>query len=153
MLKQWALYLIEFSLVPGGQLSTDDFAGTLVNQTNLAIKGIVGLQAMSAIAQIADESDDASIFSVTASQYYRNWIYFAVDPSEKHTMLAYEWRSSWGLLYNIFFDKLLNLGIVDDSIYTMQSDWYATVSQVFGVPLDSRVSTTSQRSTTRSVPC
>lgn len=108
---------------------------------------------MSAIAQIADESDDASIFSVTASQYYRNWIYFAVDPSEKHTMLAYEWRSSWGLLYNIFFDKLLNLGIVDDSIYTMQSDWYATVSQVFGVPLDSRVSTTSQRSTTRSVPC
>lgn len=31
ILKQWALYLIQFSLVPSGQLSTDDFAGTLVN--------------------------------------------------------------------------------------------------------------------------
>ena len=28
-----------------------------------------------------------------------------------HTLLAYEWRSSWGLLYNIFPDKLLNLGM------------------------------------------
>ena len=38
-LQQWAAYLIEYSLLPGLQLSTDDFAGALVNQTNLAIKG------------------------------------------------------------------------------------------------------------------
>lgn len=38
ILKQWALYLI-----PAAQLSTNDFAGTLVNQNNLAIKGIVNL--------------------------------------------------------------------------------------------------------------
>lgn len=139
ILKQWALYLIEFSLVPSGQLSTDDFAGTLVNQTNLAIKGIVGLQAMSAIARIADETQDASNFSITASEYYENWTYFAIDPSKSHTMLAYEWRSSWGLLYNTFFDKLLNLGIVTQDVYDMQSAWYPQVSQVFGVPLDNRV--------------
>lgn len=143
ILKQWALYLIQFSLVPSGQLSTDDFAGTLVNQTNLAIKGIVGLQAMSAIARIAEQPIDAANFSITASEYYHNWTYFAIDPSKNHTMLAYEWRSSWGLLYNTFFDKLLNLGLVEDSIYDMQSDWYATVSQVFGVPLDNRVSASS----------
>lgn len=140
ILKQWALYLTQFSLIPAGQLSTDDFAGTLQNQTNLAIKGIVGLQAMSAIARIAGTEEDVANFSATASQYYQNWTYLAVDPSEQHTMLSYEWRSSWGLLYNTFFDKLLNLGIVEDRIYDMQSDWYATVSQIFGVPLDSRVS-------------
>lgn len=41
ILKQWATYLLRFSLVPAVQLSTDDFAGQLANQTNLAIKGIV----------------------------------------------------------------------------------------------------------------
>lgn len=138
ILKQWASYLIEFSLVPSGQLSTDDFAGTLVNQTNLAIKGIVGLQAMSAIARIADQTADAANFSATATEYYKTWEYFAIDPSGEHTMLAYQWRSSWGILYNTYFDKLLNLGIVSPKVYDMQSSWYATVSQVFGVPLDNR---------------
>ncbi|ROV93941.1 hypothetical protein VSDG_06274 [Cytospora chrysosperma] len=138
ILNQWANYLIEFSLVPSGQLSTDDFAGTLVNQTNLAIKGIVGLQAMSAIARIADQAADAANFSATATEYYDMWEYFAIDPSKNHTMLSYQWRSSWGLLYNTYFDKLLNLGIVSPEVYEMQSSWYATVSQVFGVPLDSR---------------
>lgn len=153
ILKQWALYLIQFSLVPSAQLSTDDFAGTLVNQTNLAIKGIVGLQAMSAIARIADQPIDATNFSVTASEYYQNWTYFAIDPSKNHTMLAYEWRSSWGLLYNTFFDKLLNLGLVEDSVYNMQSEWYAEVSQVFGVPLDNRVSATRVKSLIRYSKC
>lgn len=138
ILKQWANYLIQFSLIPSGQLSTDDFAGTLVNQTNLAIKGIVGLQAMSAVARIADETADAANFSATAIEYYDKWEYFAIDPSGSHAMLAYQWRSSWGLLYNTYFDKLLNLGIVAPKVYDMQSSWYATVSQVFGVPLDHR---------------
>lgn len=139
LLRQWARYLTEFALVPSGQLSTDDFAGTLVNQTNLALKGIVGLQAMGAIARLAGEPADAANFSATARDYYDQWLALAVDPSHNHTMLAYEWRSSWGLLYNTFFDKLLNLGLVTDDVYEMQSAWYAQVSQVFGVPLDNRV--------------
>lgn len=53
-------------------------------------------------------------------------------------MLAYEWRSSWGLLYNIFPAKLFNLSIIPQSLYDMQSNWYPQVSQVFGVPLDNR---------------
>ncbi|KAI4960699.1 hypothetical protein J4E86_002324 [Alternaria arbusti] len=47
ILKQWTEYLVEESLLPADQLSTDDFAGALANQTNLALKGIVGLEAMS----------------------------------------------------------------------------------------------------------
>ncbi|KAL7619645.1 hypothetical protein AAE478_010186 [Parahypoxylon ruwenzoriense] len=138
LLRQFAQYLIEFSLVPDAQLSTDDFAGQLANQTNLAIKGIVGLQAMSAIAQIAGNAEDAELFSTTAKSYYDQWEVHAIDPSGKHTLLAYQWRSSWSLLYNIYFDKLLNMGLVSPKVYEMQSSWYATVSQVFGVPLDNR---------------
>jgi hypothetical protein len=52
LLQQWAQYLIDYSLVPEIQLSTDDFAGRLANQTNLAIKGIVGLAAMAEVTSI-----------------------------------------------------------------------------------------------------
>lgn len=38
LLKQWTTYLVEDSLVPAKQLSTDDFQGDLTNQTNLALK-------------------------------------------------------------------------------------------------------------------
>ncbi len=138
LLQQFASYLIEYSLVPGVQLSTDDFAGQLANQTNLAIKGIVGLAAMAQVSGVVGDSASASNYSSTAKSYYQQWEYFAIDPSHKHTMLAYEWRSSWGTLYNIYPDKLLNLGLVAPEIYQMQSDWYPTVSQVFGIPLDNR---------------
>ncbi len=138
LLKQFATYLKEFSLIPAAQLSTDDFAGTLTNQTNLAIKGIVGLQAMAAVARVVGRLDDAAQFAATAREFYKLWEYYAIDPSGRHTLLAYEWRSSWGLLYNIYPDKLLNLGIVNSSIYDMQSQFYPTVSQAFGVPLDNR---------------
>ena len=137
-LQKWASYLIEFSLIPGNQLSTDDFAGRLINQTNLAIKGIVGLQAMSKIAAVVGDSAGESNYSATASQYFSQWETLAIDPSGKHTVLGYEWRSSWGLLYNIYPDRLLSLGIIPDQLYNMQSSWYATVSQVFGIPLDNR---------------
>ncbi|CAJ2509302.1 Uu.00g143280.m01.CDS01 [Anthostomella pinea] len=138
LLKQFAQYLIASTRIPESQVSTDDFAGPLANQTNLAIKGIVGLQAMAAIATTHGDDNDAIKFSGTARAYYQEWEGFAIDAAGTHTTLAYEGQSSWGLLYNIYFDKLLNMGLVNESVYTMQSEWYPNVSLVFGVPLDSR---------------
>ncbi|KAI9669342.1 MAG: hypothetical protein M1831_000378 [Alyxoria varia] len=137
-LKQWASYLIEFALIPTTQLSTDDFAGQLANQSNLAIKGIVGLQAMSEISRLVGDDALADNYSAYARDYYTRWEYLAIDPSEQHTLLAYQWRSSWGLLYNAYPDKLLQLGVIPQRLYDMQSAWYPKVSQIFGVPLDSR---------------
>ncbi|OJD33205.1 glutaminase [Diplodia corticola] len=141
-LFQWSQFLIEYTLIPSDQLSTDDFVGSLENQTNLAIKGIVGLQAMAGIAAVVGNDADHANFTATSSSYYAAWEQFAIDPTGTHTVLAYQWRSSWGLLYNAYPDKLLNLGVVRRAVYDMQSSFYATVSQLFGVPLDSRVSLT-----------
>lgn len=137
-LKRWAEFLVGFSLIPAAQLSTDDFSGQQANQTNLALKGIIALHAMGAIAQAAGHPADAANLSATASDYYTRWEKLAVDPAERHTLLAYQWRSSWGLLYNAYMDLLLGLGAVSADVYAMQSEWYAGQSQVFGVPLDSR---------------
>ncbi|KAF2087351.1 DUF1793-domain-containing protein, partial [Saccharata proteae CBS 121410] len=141
-LFQWAGFLTEYTLIPTNQLSTDDFLGSLSNQTNLAIKGIVGLGAMSSIASITGHAADATNFSTTTTSYYQQWENLAIDPSGTHTILAYQWRSSWGLLYNTYPDKLLSLGVVSQAVYDMQSTYYPTVSQIYGIPLDNRHSIT-----------
>lgn len=45
-------------------VSTDDFAGWLALQTNLALKGIVGINAMSKLAKLAGHTSDAAYFKV-----------------------------------------------------------------------------------------
>jgi predicted nucleic acid-binding protein len=49
------------------QLSTDDFAGHLANQTNLAIKGIIGIAAMGKIQEILGNTAAAQNYSVRLS--------------------------------------------------------------------------------------
>ncbi|CAN6652210.1 hypothetical protein TRVA0_025S01904 [Trichomonascus vanleenenianus] len=142
LFKQWSEYLIEFSLIPASQLSTDDFAGTLSNQTDLAIKGIVALQALSKIAAVIDNASDSKSLGNTASDYYSKWKTYGIDPTNTHTLLAYQWRSSWGNLYNIYPSMLLDLDVVEQDIFTMQSNFYPTVAQMYGLPLDSRHSYT-----------
>ncbi|KAL8734315.1 MAG: hypothetical protein Q9166_001513 [cf. Caloplaca sp. 2 TL-2023] len=142
LLRQFASYLNLYSLAPGYQLSTDDFAGRLANQTNLAIKGIVGIAAMSKIAEICNDPAGAANYSATATSYYEQWEQLAIDPSGTHTLLAYQWRSSYSLLYNTYPALLLNLSIIPSSLYQMQSSFYPSVSQIFGIPLDSRHSYT-----------
>ncbi|KAM7186314.1 protein of unknown function (DUF1793) domain containing protein [Naviculisporaceae sp. PSN 640] len=136
-LAQWAQFLVEESLVPANQLSTDDFAGTLVNQTNLAIKGIIGLRAMSQIANMTSNQDH---WGNTAISYLQKWRELAVNNNANapHTTLSYGDNSSHGLLYNIYADKLLNLNFIPQEIYDMQSSFYPTVALEFGVPLDTR---------------
>ncbi|KAL1872452.1 hypothetical protein VTK73DRAFT_1489 [Phialemonium thermophilum] len=136
-LSQWAEFLVEDSLIPANQLSTDDFAGTLANQTNLALKGIIGLKAMSRIARLTGNDDT---FGATADDYLRKWQGFAIntDANPPHTTLSYGDNSSHGLLYNLYADRLLSLDFVPQSIYDMQSDFYKTVALEYGVPLDTR---------------
>ena len=45
-------------------VSTDDFAGWLALQTNLALKGIIGIKAMSELADVLGMTGDAKEFRV-----------------------------------------------------------------------------------------
>ena len=97
---------------------------------------------MSFISTLANDPTNSKNYSSTASEFYTQWEGFTIDPSEKHTILSYQWRSTYSLLYNIYPDLLLDLNLIPASLYKMQSDYYPTVSQVFGIPLDSRHSYT-----------
>jgi hypothetical protein len=140
ILKQWAEYLVEDSLYPAEQLSTDDFAGHLANQTNLALKGIIGIEAMSQLSKLVGEDEDAQIYTTIAHDYITKWQALTIDTSDDfpHTMLNYGNTTTWGLLYNLYNDKLLGTNLVPQEIYDMQSAFYPTVEEKYGVPLDTR---------------
>ncbi|KAL9603294.1 MAG: hypothetical protein Q9219_001317 [cf. Caloplaca sp. 3 TL-2023] len=105
--KQWTSYLIEFSLRPHKQLSTDDFAGPLELQTNLALKGILGIKAMSQIASTIDNEEDVKYYKNISDTYISKWTDYGISRDGTHAKLAYHWYGSWTTLYNLYADALL----------------------------------------------
>ncbi|KAI4650193.1 uncharacterized protein J4E79_009460 [Alternaria viburni] len=140
ILKQWTEYLVEESLLPADQLSTDDFAGALANQTNLALKGIIGLEAMSQMARIIGETADADNYTAIAHGYITRWIDLGINKADNppHSILNYGNETTHGLLYNLYNDRLLGLNLVPQEIYDIQSAFYPTIKEKYGVPLDTR---------------
>ena len=63
--KGWADFLLGEALHPREQVSSDDFQGALTNSTNLAVKGIVGIAAMSCLAAILGKSEDELLYRVS----------------------------------------------------------------------------------------
>ncbi|PWY98696.1 DUF1793-domain-containing protein [Testicularia cyperi] len=138
IMKQWTEFLIEDSLIPAAQLSTDDFAGTLANQTDLAIKGIEGIAAMGVIADKLGHTKDAKNYRNVSTTYIKQWQEYAISHDKSHTKLAYQTDMSWGTLYNLLGDRLLNLNLVPSAVYKIQDAWYPRVAETYAVPLDSR---------------
>jgi len=166
--KKWTAYLIRETLIPTNQLSTDDFAGWLANQTNLALKGIIGIRAMSEMAHLVGDTDEAYHFLDVSEQYVQRWHDdYAMSRDGTHAKLAYNWYGSWTMLYNLFADSLLcfhlpetslrmremastqmplhnsvaegsKTAFVAEKVYKLQSNWYHNVRQKYGIPLDSR---------------
>ncbi|KAL2191908.1 DUF1793-domain-containing protein [Thermothelomyces heterothallicus CBS 203.75] len=166
--EQWTGYLVRESLIPHNQLCTDDFAGWLANQTNLALKGIIGIRAMSEIADLLGKDEDAKRYRDIAEDYIAKWQEYGISRDRTHAKLAYTWYGSWTTIYNLYADSLLcfhvtengesattrSLGgggqtpigggdgkekpFIPDEVYQMQSDWYHAVLQKYGLPLDSR---------------
>lgn len=139
-LDQWTQYLIEEALIPANQISTDDFAGALANQTNLALKGIIGIGAMAVIANMTGNTATGANYTSIAQSYITQWqvLGIAHDADPPHTTLAYGMNDTHGLLYNLFGDRELGLNLVPQSVYDMQSAFYPTVEEQYGVPLDTR---------------
>ncbi|KAL4810523.1 hypothetical protein BDV18DRAFT_131191 [Aspergillus unguis] len=104
---QWTSYLVEYALEPENQLSTDDFAGWLELQTNLALKGIIGIHAMSKIAEIGGHTADAAHYKNISESYIAKWEEFGMSRDNSHAKLSYNWYGSWTTIYNLYADAQL----------------------------------------------
>ena len=136
--KQWGDYLVTAALDPDLQNQTDDFTGFIAHSVNLALKGIVGIGAVSLIATDAGKSADAAAYLATARDYIAQWEQKATDVSGEHLKLAYDQDGTWSLKYNGYADELLKLGLVPAAVAQKEADWYVSRAATDGVPLDIR---------------
>jgi hypothetical protein len=134
LLQQYADYLVYNSLDISNQLSTNDAAGPLTNETNLAIKGAVGLKAFGKLAGLSNYSD---IGDQHSQILYQDGL--GTDPAKTHFTLQYpNMYSTYKVIFNLYPDLLLNLSTFPQSAYDMQSKYYPTVRKAGGNSLDNR---------------
>ncbi|KAH9021999.1 hypothetical protein EDB85DRAFT_2187724, partial [Lactarius pseudohatsudake] len=139
LLTSWADYLSNSTLVIHDQSSADGL--TTKNQTNLAIKGIIAIEAMSKMSSVVKQTADADKYSTTATRLYSQWKGLALA-SDQHLFAAYGQVDSWTLGYNLFADAWLDTGVVEPSVFEGQSSFIDDIALTsgfsnFGVPVDS----------------
>ena len=132
----WADYLIAHGLDPAQQLCTDDFAGHLANNANLALKAVIGVGAAAQIATALGHAEDASRLWATARGMAGTWQDKA--GAGDHTVLAYGHPDTWSQKYNLVWDQLLGLGLFPPAVAQREVAWYVAHQERYGLPLDSR---------------
>lgn len=134
LLDRWADYLLEHGADPENQLCTDDFAGHLARNANLAMKAIVALGAYG--KTLSDAGADGSKWSRAAARMAKTWLEMAGEGD--HTVLAFGSPDSWSLKYNLIWDELMDLRLFPDALRLSECAWYRRVMDRYGVALDSR---------------
>ncbi|KAH9009211.1 hypothetical protein EDB83DRAFT_2234897 [Lactarius deliciosus] len=138
LLIPWANYLSNATLLVHNQSSADGLSAD--NQTNLAIKGIIAIRAMSKMSSIVKRDADVNKYSSTAASLYAQWKSLALT-SDKHLLAIYGQVGSWTLGYNLFADVWLNTSVVESSVYDGQSTYINNLSSTLnfsnsGMPVD-----------------
>ncbi|KAJ3479292.1 hypothetical protein NLI96_g9165 [Meripilus lineatus] len=130
LLKRWASYLSNTTLTPLNQADASSNSQARSNSTNLAIKGIIGIQAMAEISRILGKQEDVESFSNISSAFAKTWTSLALssNPGTQHILAGYgNSDSSWSLAYNLLANKLLPTSIIDPNVYQLQTSYYKTL--------------------------
>lgn len=133
ILRTYADYLVENGLYTSRQFSTDDGAGESANQTGLAVKAAIGLNAYGVMTKQSQYSDAGKRF---ADILYNQTV--GTDAKRTHFTMFLNEDNSWALHFNLYLDVLLELDTFPTQAYRMQTDFYPSVRLEAGVPLDSR---------------
>ena len=128
LLDKWVKYLVEYGEDPGEQLCTDDFAGHLAHNVNLAAKAIVGVACYGRL--IGDEA-----WTLKAREMAGRLL--EKIGCEGNTPLTLDGQG-WSQKYNLLWDKVLGLGLMPDAFYAAETASYLPRMNVYGLPLDSR---------------
>ena len=135
--EKWVEYLVKYGLKPENQLCTDDFAGHLKNNINLAIKATVGIAAFAELMVVAGKEDTALKYRKIAEEFAAEIVTFG----ERYKYLPLTWESddsTFSLKYNLAFDKVWKFGLFPQSLLEREVDCYLQKMEHYGVPLDNR---------------
>lgn len=134
---RWAKYLSEFGADPDNQLCTDDFAGHLAHNCNLALKSIVALAAYSRLCKIAGDNDEAQYYEELAKKNAAEWAEKAAVGDGTYR-LTFDNRDTFSMKYNAVWDGIFGLNIFPDNMWTDEINGYEKHFNPYGLPLDSR---------------
>ena len=135
LLRKWVKYLEKFGLEPSNQLCTDDFAGHLANNVNLAVKALVGIEAFSVICGKLGKDALAEEYRAKAAAFAAK---FKARVGDGVMPLAYGAEGTYSLKYNLLFDKLFGFELIGQDVCERETAYYAEKNNRFGVPLDTR---------------
>ena len=141
LLTCWVKYLEKFGLMPGNQLCTDDFAGHLDKNINLSVKAIVGIEAYAIIADKLGYNEIGEKFHALAKDYSIKWKEMCFDGETTPLVFDGE-KDTFSLKYNMAFDVIFGSNLFDADVREKEVDRYISLSNKYGVPLDSRSSYT-----------
>lgn len=121
--EKWVEYLIKYGLKPEEQLCTDDFAGHLKNNLNLAIKATVGIACYAELAGAAGKVNLAEQYRKKAEAFAEEITAFAKN--FPHIPISWDSdESTFSLKYNFAFDKLLGLNLFPQEVFEKEIDCY-----------------------------
>ncbi|KZV70716.1 hypothetical protein PENSPDRAFT_607027 [Peniophora sp. CONT] len=134
LLMKWADFLTSNTLNATNETSAD-VTIPVSGQTNLALKGIIAVQAMSRICSLLDDSTNEEKYSSRAKSLYSQWSAQALT-SDGHLRFSYNETNSFSLGYNMFWDLVLGTGLLNGSVFTAQTSFIASKIQNYGAPTD-----------------
>ena len=140
LIQKYADFLVTGGLNETIQLATNDCCGPLANQTNLAIKAAI---ALNAYGKLFNASEYSAIGVEFANELYTNGL--GLDSARTHFKLQYgpnvEYNedADYAVVFNVYPDILFSLSTFPPSTFNMLASYYPTIQGEAGVALDSRV--------------
>ena len=132
----WVQFLEKEGLDPANQLCTDDFAGHLARNANLAVKAIMGIKCYAYLATMIGEHAIAQKYNSLAAEMVKKWQ--DLSNAGDHYALTYNDKNTWSQKYNMVWDKVFNFSIFPSTVYEKEVNYYLNHQNEFGLPLDSR---------------
>ena len=137
-LEQWVAYLVKYGPDPANQLCTDDFAGHLAHNCNLALKAIMGVAAFGILHKLRGNAEEAQKNLALAREMASNWIRNAADDDTVYR-LAFDRPGSWSMKYNAVWDRVFGTGVFPEGTFDREIAVHiARHANAYGLPLDNR---------------
>ncbi|KAI0676059.1 hypothetical protein C8Q78DRAFT_1075004 [Trametes maxima] len=112
--------------------------------TNLVIKGIIGVAAMSKISWALGEDEDARQLDSASARLIGSRKSNSFSQNQQRLLGTYGDTNSWALLYNLYADQLLETNLVDYNLLQLQTAFYQTLlnsssASQFGIAIDNTI--------------